>query len=64
MRLQERGLNSVERKKLYTKEEVLMLSEIKALKKRGFKCFKNKLKLDDNDGGVSPPRSGDEYDYD
>lgn len=40
-----------------------MLKEIKALKSRGYKSFRNELSVGD-DVSLSPPRSGSDYDYD
>lgn len=48
---------------MYTKDEIKMLSEIKALKARGFKSFRNELEVGD-DVSLSPPKSGSDYDYD
>lgn len=62
MRLKDRGMNSKERQKMYTKEEIKMLKEIKALKARGFKSFRNELDVG-GDVSLSPPRSDSEYDY-
>lgn len=62
MRLKDRGMNSKERQKMYTKEEIKMLQEIKALKARGFKSFRNELDVG-GDVSLSPPRSDSEYDY-
>lgn len=42
-RLKEKGMNSKDRKRMYTKDEIKMLEEIKALKARGFKSFRNEL---------------------
>lgn len=39
-----------------------MLKEIKALKARGFKSFRNELDVG-GDVSISPPRSDSEYDY-
>jgi len=39
-----------------------MLKEIKALKARGFKSFRNELDVG-GDVSLSPPRSDSEYDY-
>lgn len=47
---------------MYTKDEIKMLSEIKALKARGFKSFRNELDVGD-DVSISPPREGEDYDY-
>jgi DNA-binding transcriptional MerR regulator len=42
-RLKEKGMKSKDRLRMYTKDEIKMLSEIKALKARGFKSFRNEL---------------------
>lgn len=57
-------MKSKERLLMYTKDEKLMLNEIKALKARGFKSFRNELNVGDEDMSLSPPKSGSDYDYD
>ncbi|KAL4467669.1 hypothetical protein ABPG74_013004 [Tetrahymena malaccensis] len=59
-RLREKGMSSKERLNLYTKDERKMLDEIKALKARGFKSFRNELDVGD-DVSISPPREGEDY---
>jgi hypothetical protein len=49
-----------ERLKMYTKDELRMLDEIKALKARGFRTFKNELDVGD-DVSISPPKEGYNY---
>ena len=53
-------MSEKERKRMYNKEELQMLEEIKALKARGFRGLKNQLDIGD-DVSISPPKEG--YDY-
>lgn len=43
MRLREKGMKDEDRMRMYTKDEIKMLGEIKAFKARGFKSFRGDL---------------------